>query len=154
MSSRSLGAELRRGVSETATYALSHHTPQNHHRCYRVGGDDGVRLCARCTGIYLALPLGIATAASGLLGGYHFLVVAVFPLFALLDWSYTAFTDSEGSNPARTASGAFLGFAYGIGLVRMAASFPDVQVLLVGCGYAVAAGLLLAAHRQTGNART
>lgn len=136
-------AEVRAALAATRPYVLSHHEPAEWHRCYvpRVGGRR-VRLCARCLGIYPGIVVGIAAwlVASPLPTGR--LAVAALPLPALVDWAATAFTDRSGWNPVRTATGALLGYAYGVGLATLFLG-DDLWVLAIGAAYALAAGFLL-----------
>lgn len=135
--------EVRAALAATRPYVLSHHEPGEWHRCYApsVGGRR-VRLCARCSGIYPGIVVGIAASlgASPLPTGLW--AVAVLPLPALVDWAATAFTDRRGWNPVRTATGASLGYAYGVGLATLFLE-GDLRVLAVGVAYALVAGLLL-----------
>lgn len=140
-------SELRKGLSETWPFLLSHHLPSNFDRCYsvRLFGRD-VHLCARCSGIYpgilaglLAFPLVPSVFTS-------IVVVALLPIPALVDWSVTAFTSRAGYNPVRTATGLLLGYAYGLGLSHLFAGH-DLRVLAIGVVYAVIAATLIARER-------
>ena len=140
-------SELKKGLAETRQYLLSHHPPSEYDRCYspQVFGRR-LRLCARCSGIYPGIAagvwVGLATGASASL-----LVLFLLPLPALLDWALTAFTDRNGRNAVRTATGALLGLGYALGLYRLLA-LGEISVVAVGLAYALLAGLLLAAHRE------
>lgn len=139
-------SELRRGLTETRRYLLSHHEPDDWDRCHqpRVFGRQ-LRVCARCSGIYPGIILGLL---AGNLGGVPLspvLILALFPLPALVDWSLSTFANRSGSNLVRTATGALLGFAYGVGLALISLGWL-VPVLAIGGVYGVAAlGLLIAA---------
>lgn len=140
--------EFGAGLAATRKYLLSHHPVHERHRCYAptIFGRQ-VHLCARCTGIYPGIALG-------LLGGLieptalpDLLLIAVLPLGALLDWAATAFTPRRGSNLVRTTTGVLLGVAYGLGLVALFLE-GELVVFAIGLGYAlVAGGLLVAAGR-------
>ncbi|WP_254766767.1 DUF2085 domain-containing protein [Salinilacihabitans rarus] len=136
-------AELGEGLAETRRYVLSHHEPEEWYRCYApVVFGRRIRLCARCTGVYPGIALGVLAyfLAPGAVTGLA--VVAAVPAPALVDWTVTTFTDRRGTNPVRTATGAALGYGYGLGVARLLfeAALP---VVAVGAVYAVAAGTLL-----------
>ena len=62
-----------------------------------------------------------------------------------VDWSLTAFTPREGSNPGRTVTGLLLGYGYGLGLGHLFVG-GNVLVLLVGLCYGLLAVLFLSIH--------
>lgn len=140
--------ELRKGLARTRPYLLSHHTPSELYRCYapELRGRR-VHLCARCTGIYPGILVGLVTAVltSGIVHSptVSLFVVLVCPLPALVDWTVTTFSRRRGYNAVRTATGLLLGLAYGIGLYRLVLG-GDLRILLVGVVYAVVAGSLIA----------
>lgn len=139
--------ELRAGLAETRQYLLAHHEPHEYDRCYRVrvrGRDEHV--CARCSGIYPGIALGIAAVLYGWFPGLQFGALVVLPAFTLVDWAVTAFGDVDGANPLRTATGLALGVGYGLGLGRVVWA-GDLAVVAVGIGYAAVAGALLIAER-------
>lgn len=134
--------EVRRGVRETRGYLLAHHARGERYRCHtlRLPGRN-VDVCARCTGIYPGILLGVAAHLLGL-PGTALLFVAILPLPALLDWTLTAWADHRGSNAVRTATGGLLGFAYGSGLVhvtngRLLGSFAVAALYAVLAGTAM-----------------
>jgi uncharacterized membrane protein len=107
------------------------------------GLDRPVRLCARCSGVYPGIAVGALGAATGLLP-VSVLLVAVLPVFALVDWLATTAGPWDGSNAVRTATGLLLGGGYGVGLVGLLAPATRWPILLVGVGYATAAGVAVA----------
>lgn len=138
---------VREALAETRQYLLSHHEPSEFHRCYApVVLGRRVRLCARCSGIYPGIAAGLAAYAVGPPALTRLALVALLPLPALVDWAATAFTARQGYNPVRTATGAALGYGYGVGLGRLLGT-GDRRVLAVGVAYGVAAAALLAVHR-------
>ena len=141
--------EFREGVAETRRYLLSHHEPEEFDRCYApaVRGRR-VRLCARCSGVYPGIAAGLLAVAVGPPALTRVGLVALLPLAALVEWSVTAFTAREGTNVGRTATGALLGYGYGLGLRLLVGG--DLRVLAVGAVYGLAALGLLARHRRDG----
>lgn len=140
--------EFRNGLAATREYLLSHHTRDERHRCYAPSlFGRQVHLCARCSGIYPGIALGLLAGVTGLTALPELLLIAVLPIGALVDWTVTEFTDREGFNVVRTVTGGLLGFAYGLGLVALFLE-GNLGVLAIGVGYAlVAGGLLVAADR-------
>ena len=136
-------AELKRGLSSSQQYLLSHHESHEWYRCYAIPVfGRTVRICARCLGVYLGIAAGILTY--GLLPAWvpTLVVVAVLPLPALVDWYLTTFFDRRGYNGVRTLTGGLLGYAYGLGLLVLVVGF-DWRVVVVGLAYGIAAAILL-----------
>jgi uncharacterized membrane protein len=143
-------SEVRSGLTETRQYLLSHHEPEEWNRCYAVGipgRKRPLRLCARCSGIYPGIALGVALVAVGALPVVP-LLVAVLPAFALLDWTRSQFTARQGHNAVRTVTGLALGFGYGMGLLGVLRGDARVAIILVGAGYASLAAMGLWAERR------
>ncbi|MFC7132979.1 MULTISPECIES: DUF2085 domain-containing protein [Salinibaculum] len=141
--------EVRRGLAMARPFLLSHHLPEDYDRCYApVIRGRTVRVCARCAGIYPGILAGVWAIFAAPALPSHLLLVAVLPAPALVDWSLSAFTSREGSNPGRTATGVLLGYGYGLGLGHLFVR-GTLPVVAVGLGYAVlAAGLLWYHDRQ------
>ncbi|WP_276273148.1 DUF2085 domain-containing protein [Haloarcula litorea] len=140
-----LRRELRRGLAATAPYLLSHHTPAEYHRCHRLSvAGRTVRLCARCSGVYPGIALGVTAFLLGVGRGAWFPLVAVGPLPALVDWTATTFTDRRGHNAVRTATGLLLGAAYGVAVPWFLTTLaPALLAVAVWYGALAAAGLWL-----------
>jgi len=93
---------------------LSHHFPEEHHRCYRLGG---LMVCARCVGTYPVMLLGIVGQLALPAPLSHPLdlpigLALVVP--ATLDWARGRLSPAAGSNGWRTVTGVLLG----LGLAR------------------------------------
>jgi uncharacterized membrane protein len=73
-------------------------------------------VCARCTGIYLALPLGVVLALIFPVNP-AFLIPLLLPL--ILDGTIQLFSSYESNNKRRLVTGMLFGFAYGMGLVMI-----------------------------------
>lgn len=135
--------ELRKGLAETRRFLLAHHLPSEFHRCYSpVVRGRRVHLCARCLGIYPGIVAGILSYFVGPQAVDPLALVAICPAPALLDWGITTFRDPRGYNAVRTATGALLGYGYGLGIALLAFD-AALAVLAVGIAYAVVAALLL-----------
>ena len=143
-----LASEFKRALAETAPYLLAHHEQSERYRCYApVVFGRRVHVCARCSGVYPGIISGFAVA---MLAPGHFTtlaVVASLPAPALVDWVVTSIGDRQGINSVRTVTGALLGYAYGVGLVRLLFG-GDPLVLAIGFGYAVLTGAALAYERR------
>lgn len=139
--------EVRTALAATRPYLLSHHEPTEWDRCYApLVGDQRVRLCARCLGIYPGIVAGLLASLVGSPLPTGLAVVALLPLPALVDWTVTAFTPRRGLNSVRTATGLALGFAYGVGLGTLFRT-GDLRVLAIGVVYAFLAGFLVSVRR-------
>lgn len=146
MDTTDLKSELKDGLAETRKYILSHHEPENHHRCYTFRiRDRPIRLCARCSGIYPGIGVGLLMYHSEAVASQHLVLIAVLPAFALADWAIVSFTRLRGLNSVRTATGLLLGVAYGLGLARVILAGEPV-VIAFGIGYGGIAALLLRVH--------
>ena len=140
--------EFVSGLSASREYLLSHHPRSERHRCYApelLG--RRVHLCARCSGVYPGIALGVVAASLGPSFLASLTLVTFLPMFALLDWAFSAFTSRRGSNLRRTGTGAGLGYAYGVGLVMLFVE-GHLAVLAVGVAYGTAAFGLLSLERM------
>lgn len=114
-------------------FFLSHHAPQELHRCYRWGP---VHVCARCLGVYPVLFATLAVCIALRLPLWFeadLPVVLALTVPALADWSYGQFRPQAGSNPWRTFTGALLGVALGRSLyVHFHRPLPQVLTVQLG----------------------
>lgn len=142
-------ADLRRALAETWPYLLSHHVPRRRYRCHRLEvRGHRVDLCARCTGVYPGILLGLLGEGFVSQPLTELVLIVALPLPALLEWRVTSLGSSRGSNAIRTLTGGLLGFGYGLGLARLFLT-GDLSVLVVGLVYAsLAGGLLAVKHRR------
>lgn len=141
--------ELKKGVGETSKYILSHHEKEDYYKCYLLKiKNRHVAFCSRCLGIYLGILLGILVLNFQILDkNFSYLIISFFPLFALIDWSISAFTKSKSNNFIRTSSGVFLGIAYAFGFFLFFKTFPNYFILSIGFFYAIIAFLLIKIKR-------
>lgn len=140
--------ELRRGLAHTRRYLLSHHEPDEYHRCHRLSVDGRtVYVCARCSGVYPGILAGLALVGTGTAPATWPWLAVVGPAPALVDWAVTTLTDRRGSNRVRTATGALLGTGYGVAVVWVLTAWP-LWLLIVATGYGGVAAVLLARARH------
>jgi len=139
-------SELKKGLAETQRYLLSHHEPSGYHRCYalQIRGRT-VRLCARCSGVYPGIAVGLGLFVTSVLSAVHLLLIAVLPVPALVDWTVTHFRPVDGWNSIRTLTGFLLGTGYGLGLGHLLLG-GELLVLAIGVCYALLAGVALAVY--------
>ena len=98
---------------------LSHHPPSMYGHCLRVSiRGRSVYFCARCTGIYAGLLLGIVGFA--LLGislqpsWLWFLIAVAFGFTTVIDWMSQRLTPRKTTNLVRASTGFFSGLALAI----------------------------------------
>jgi uncharacterized membrane protein len=138
--------ELRKGLAQTRQYVFSHHVPSEWYRCYTLLlRGRRIRVCARCLGIYPGIGLGLFAFFRSLDSGSY--LIALLPLPALLEWGVTSLTERRGYNLVRTATGALLGYGYGLGLGRLFGG-SDVRILGIGVAYGLVAAWLLQYERK------
>jgi len=138
--------EVLDGLRAIRPYVLSHHEPHDWHRCYTVEiprTDSPWRLCARCSGIYPGIALGVFLSSRGLFP-VSIPVIALLPAFAIGERLLERGTDYEGSNPLRTATGLLLGTGYGMGILAVTDPQTRLGALVVGVAYAGVAVAILA----------
>lgn len=139
--------ELRRGLARTRRYLLAHHRPAGYDRCHALRvGDRTVRLCARCSGVYPGIAVGLALVATGTASGLWPWLVALGPAPALFDWGVTTLGSRHGHNAVRTVTGILLGAGYGVGVAWFladAGAHPWLLGVAAVYGALAAAGLWL-----------
>jgi uncharacterized membrane protein len=130
---------------------LSHHYPEELHRCYRIGG---VAVCARCLGTYpvlfavlaaqFALHAPLSHPADQWAG-----TALVVP--ATLDWALGRFHPGRFGNPWRTLTGALLGVGLARSLfIHLQRPLPAVLWGQLAVVTVVALPVILATYRHRG----
>jgi uncharacterized membrane protein len=139
----SLRAGLADGIREALPYLLSHHHPDEYHKCYRLSlGSRQLRLCARCSGIYPGIVAGLAVALLVPAAWWILPAIVVLPAPAIGHWVWTHTTERVGYNGVRTLTGLLVGLAYGLGVVRFVATFPNPALFALALGYGGLTGVL------------
>lgn len=115
---------------------MSHHRDDEAHRTYRVGG---VRVCARCLGLYPVMGVGLVVqfvfaVPLELRAELGWTVLLFLP--GLVDWAVGRFRPDLGRNAWRTLTGAMLGLSLARTLyVHVQRPFPPAlqwQLALAG----------------------
>lgn len=142
--------EIKIALKETSRYILSHHQPEEYYKCYSLTIlDQKIHVCSRCLGIYFGILMGIGIFPIDILNSRSFyLLIAILPLFTLIDWSVSAFKIHKSYNTVRTGFGALLGISYSIGLIIFFKTFPNYYIIVVGLVYALISLLLLRKQRE------
>ncbi|HEY8210963.1 MAG TPA: DUF2085 domain-containing protein [Myxococcaceae bacterium] len=122
------------------SFWLSHHREDELHRAYDLGG--GVRVCARCLGVYPVMFAAIAAQlATRAPLAWRWDAAWTLALFApaVMDWAVGRLAPSFGSNPWRTLTGTLAGLALGRSLyIHLQKPFPT-WLLLQGAAVTAAA---------------
>ena len=92
--------EMKIGIKETSKYILSHHEPKDYYKCYLLKlNNKKLYFCSRCTGIYIGIIIGLLLHFSKSVNEYYYYYpIIIFPIFTLIDWSITAFTNNKSTN--------------------------------------------------------
>lgn len=128
---------------------LSHHFPDEYHRCYRVGP---LHVCARCLGVYpvaiVAVVLQFVLRAP-LEVSWDLPVGLALTAPATLDWAVGRFLPHRFSNLWRTLTGVLLGLALGRSLfIHLQRPFPPVLLAQSALVTVVAVPVILATYRR------
>ncbi len=101
---------------DRVTQLIAHHEPKNYDRTlFFKYKKNALRLCARCTGVYLGIILGITATIldydpfTSMAGQY---LMALMTLPAVIDWSFTRLKIWKSNNPTRITTGLLMGLAY------------------------------------------
>lgn len=129
---------------------LSHHFPDEYHRCYRLGP---FHVCARCLGVYPVLfgafVLQVVLRAPLELP-WEVPVGLVLTVPATLDWAVGRFRPERFSNVWRTVTGLLLGLALARSLfVHVQRPFPVLLLAQSALVTAVALPVILVTYRRT-----
>ncbi|VVB89644.1 Uncharacterised protein [uncultured archaeon] len=130
---------------------IAHHEPDQFYKTiqFRIF-KKSVRLCTRCTGIYLGI---IATIILFLFTIniphiFQLVIIFVFPIPAMLDWGLDKYNLRKGSNTTRFVSGFMLGICYIFLWARFIRNPLDVVVWSVAVVYSAIAGVILYTHKK------
>ena len=142
--------EMKIGLKETAKYFLSHHEPEEYYKCYLLKlKNTKFYFCSRCLGIYLGILIGLILHISKSINEYYYYyLIILFPIFTLIDWSITAFTNYKSNNFFRSGFGILLGIPYSLGLILFFKTFPNYYLIFIGLFYAIVSVLLILKQKK------
>ena len=139
-------------VGEDRFFALiAHHEPAQFHKTLRFRiFNTYIRLCTRCTGIYLGI---ITTILLFLLAVniphiLQLLIIFAFPIPAIIDWGLDKYNLWKGSNTTRFVSGFMLGICYIFLWARFIQNPLDIMVWSIAVIYSAIAGVILYTHKK------
>jgi len=137
--------EVRLGIRKTSNYILSHHEPNEYYKCYNLNiKNKNIYFCSRCVGIYIGIIVGLILNNINLINKEnYYLIIILFPIFALIDWSIDAFTEYDNNKFLSSISGIFLGIAYILGVLLFIETFPNYFLILLGTIYSLLTLILI-----------
>jgi len=98
-------------LKEFLKFTLSHHYSHQYNRCYKIGK---LHFCARCLGLYPVLIFFIFLQFYiDISPFWEKILIFIFPIPALLDWSISFIIRNVGLNFIRTFTGFLLGLSIG-----------------------------------------
>ena len=144
-------SDLKRVIDEVGKekfFALiAHHEPAQYHKTLRFRiFNTYIRLCARCTGIYLGIiaTILLSVSAINIPHVFQLLIIFAFPVPAMIDWGLDKYNLWKGSNTTRFVSGFMLGICYIFLWARFIQNPLDPMVWSIAVVYsAIAAGIIL-----------
>lgn len=150
MNTKLIFSETKIALKETSKYILSHHQPEEYYKCYSLNIlNKKIHICSRCLGIYAGILIGIILFRPDTQNlRYYYLLLAVLPLFTLIDWSVSAFKIHRSYNAVRTVFGVLLGISYFIGLIILLKTSPNYYIIGIGLAYSLIAVFLMQKQRD------
>jgi len=131
--------EFKSGIDDTIPYLLSHHESKDYDKCLTI---SKYKICARCFGVYIGIILtGILHLNFYISPFVLILVVFLFPVFTLLDWTISTFSKIKSNNKLRIFSGLTLGSVFISGVLLL--STGQYVVFFPGIIYAGLAVILI-----------
>lgn len=134
-------------VGKDRVFALiAHHEAANFHKTilFRVFNTN-IRLCTRCTGIYLGIIATILLLlfAINIPHILQLIIIFAFPIPAMIDWGLDKYNLWKGSSTTRFVSGFMLGICYIFLWARFIKNPLDIMVWLSAVVYSTIAGFIL-----------
>ena len=96
-------------------YVLSHHLPKDYNRCLAIKfHDKTVRICSRCFGWYTSFVIFwiMLFIEFDFFLSYETIILYLFPLPAIADWSLHRFGIYDGTNLSRVITGFMIGLTF------------------------------------------
>lgn len=109
-----LFSEILVGLKLASPFILSHHAPENYHKCIVIFNQ---RVCSRCFGIFIGFLNGLQLSNFFFFEEYYLAAIVLFPIPMLVDWYRSNRKISKSSNLIRAFSGFIFGIIYGVGII-------------------------------------
>lgn len=139
-------------VGEDRVYALiAHHEPEKFYKTLEFKiFNKSIRLCTRCTGIYLGIisTILLFLFAVNIPHSFQLVIIFAFPIPAMIDWGLDKYNLWKGSNATRFLSGLMLGVCYIFLWARLIQNPLDIIVWSVAVVYSAIAGVILYMHKK------
>jgi len=123
---------------EIQKYLLSHHEPKDYNRCLLIkfGGKE-YYICSRCSGWYSSFILFWIFLLIGIdfILSYKIIILYLFPIPALIDWSLHRFRICNGNNLSRILTGFLIGLTFATLLYTFIKNPFDINFWIVSIIY-------------------
>lgn len=150
ITSFSIFSNLKRVIDEVGEdrvlALIAHHEPEQFYKTIKFSlFNKNIRLCTRCTGIYLGIITTILyllfslSTPEILMSG----IIYTFPIPAMLDWGLEKYGIYKGNNATRFVSGFMLGICYVFLWTKFIQNPFDIEVWLIAIVYVIIAYFVL-----------
>lgn len=126
-------------------YLLSHHLPKEYNRCIILKfHNKKIRICSRCSGWYISFLLFWVLFFSGLnfFLNYKIIILYLFPIPAIIDWSLHRFKIYQGINLLRIITGFLIGLTFALLWYSFIINPLDVNFWIVSISYTIIAMII------------
>ena len=117
-----MGANSEENKESFWTFLLSHHPPEEYHRCLQITiAGRTFHSCARCTGSYFGFVCGILMVYYSIPLPILWvdIIIFLFPAPGIIDWGTQTFNLRESRNSIRVITGLLYGFAIPIAVQEL-----------------------------------
>lgn len=150
ITSFSLFSNLKRVIDEVGEdrvlALIAHHEPEQFYKTIKFSlFNKNIRLCTRCTGIYLGIITTILYLLFSLSTPEILMpgIIYTFPIPAMLDWGLEKYGIYKGNNATRFVSGFMLGICYVFLWTKFIQNPFDIEVWLIAIVYVIIAYFVL-----------
>ena len=124
---------------------LSHHEPKDYNRCFLIKfGDKKYYICSRCSGWYISFILFWIILLIGIdfILSYKTIILYLFPIPAIVDWSLHRFRIYDGNNFSRILTGFLIGLTFATLLYTFIKNPFDTDFWIVSIIYTVIVAII------------
>jgi uncharacterized membrane protein len=150
ITSFSIFSNLKRVIDEVGEdrvlALIAHHEPEQFYKTIKFSlFNKNIRLCTRCTGIYLGIITTILYLLFSLSTPEILMprIIYTFPIPAMLDWGLEKYGIYKGNNATRFVSGFMLGICYVFLWTKFIQNPFDIEVWLIAIFYVIIAYFVL-----------